>query len=109
MNESQVIKGLGALAQDTRLHIIRHLVTCGPDGAAAGAIASAVGASASRLSFHLNILENAGLVTSKRVSRSIIYAANYDHIGGLFGYLLTDCCGGHPVIAACCTPGTGSC
>ncbi|MBL4906378.1 MAG: winged helix-turn-helix transcriptional regulator [Sneathiella sp.] len=108
MNESQVIKALSALAQETRLQIIRYLVACGKDGAAAGTIGEEVNSSASRLSFHLNILENAGLVTSKRVSRRIFYSASYEQMGGMIGYLLEDCCGNHPEVTSCCMPGTSN-
>ena len=92
--------------------MVRALVVAGPDGMAAGAIGEAVGASSSSASFHLSHLERAGLVTSRRESRSIIYAANYDGLAGLVEFLMRDCCQGRPevcapagvVAAACCTP-----
>lgn len=102
MIESQAIDGLGALAQETRLRIVRFLVRAGQDGASAGAIGDAVGASSSRAAFHLSTLERAGLVSSRKVSRSTIYQVEFDHLGGLIGYLLHDCCNGHPQVAACC-------
>ncbi len=107
--ESQAIKALGALAEQTRLRIIRYLVRCGPEGAAAGAIGEQVGASSSRLSFHLSVLENAGIVTSKRVSRRIFYRVDFDRLGSVFSYLLKDCCNNDPTINACCTRGGKGC
>jgi len=98
VSEDDVLKALGALSQETRLRIVRFLVQEGPDGAAAGTIAEAVDASASRLSFHLSALEGAGLVTRTRVSRSLVYSIRYEQIGGVIGYLLEDCCGNHPKI-----------
>ena len=102
MNESQVIDTMGALAQETRLRIVRYLVECGNDGAAAATIGNAVNASASRLSFHLASLEQANVVSSQRVSRSIIYRVNFDQLGGLVSYLLHDCCADHPSVSDCC-------
>ena len=103
MKESQVIEMFGALAQETRLRIVRYLVTCGSEGAPAAQIGEAVEASSSRLSFHLSALERANVLTSQRVSRSIIYRVAFDQLGGLTSYLLHDCCQNHPVVSACCS------
>jgi DNA-binding transcriptional ArsR family regulator len=58
------------------------------------------------LSFHLKELERAGLITQRRESRSIIYAANYKAMRALLSYLMEDCCGGRPEICdidvTCC-------
>lgn len=108
MEESQALDMLGALSQETRLRIVRHLVRCGPDGASAGDIAGAVDAAASRASFHLSNLESAGVVTTERRSRQIIYRANFARLGGLIAFLLEDCCGGHPDIVACCAPASAA-
>lgn len=94
---------LGALAQETRLHIVRYLIERGEDGAAAGEIAHAVNAISSKASFHLSALERAELIYAERRSRSIIYRARIDHLGALVSFMLNDCCKGHPDIMACCT------
>lgn len=47
-------------------------------------------------------LEHAGLVTSERVSRNILYRADYERLGRLIGFLMSDCCGNHPDVRACC-------
>jgi ArsR family transcriptional regulator len=101
MDETQALDALGALAQETRLRIIRLLVTAGPDGMAAGAIGEAMCATSSRLSFHLTHLEAAGLVQSRRDGRSIRYSAVYGALSGLIAFLMRDCCQGHPEV---CTP-----
>jgi len=44
------------------------------------------------MSFHLKELTNAGLIVSRRESRSIIYSANYEQMQELIGYLLENCC-----------------
>ena len=97
MNSEKVIRALGALAQEHRLAAFRLLVQAGPDGAAAGALAEAVGLAPSSMSFHLAQLGHAGLVSQKRHGRSIIYAADYAAMNGLLAYLTENCCAG----AAC--------
>ncbi|MFJ1311833.1 ArsR/SmtB family transcription factor [Agrobacterium sp. P15N1-A] len=111
MDQRQALIAFGALSQETRLHIIRMLVVAGPDGMAAGALAEKVEVSPSNISFHLKELEHSGLVAAQRQSRSIIYTANYEALGGLVRFLMEDCCSGHPEIcapaaevAACCAP-----
>jgi DNA-binding transcriptional ArsR family regulator len=100
MDRSQARACFAALAQDTRLAIVRLLVKAGDGGVAAGAIAVEVGVSASNVSFHLKELEHAGLVVQRREARSIIYAADYGGLRDLIGFLMEDCCGGHPEICA---------
>lgn len=112
MEEAEALKAFGALAQETRLRIIRLLVPAGASGVPAGQIAEAVGVSASNVSFHLKELERAGVVTARRESRSIVYAADFTSLSGLVRFLMEDCCGGRPEIctpiltdlAACCSP-----
>lgn len=105
MDERQALDAFGALSQETRLRVVRLLVQAGPDGMPAGAIGEAVGASSSNASFHLAHLERAGLIQSKRESRSIIYRANVDGLTGLIRFLMEDCCRGRPEI---CEPALGS-
>jgi ArsR family transcriptional regulator, arsenate/arsenite/antimonite-responsive transcriptional repressor len=92
MKESQALLSFAALAQDTRLAILRLLVREGPDGLAAGAIAETLGVSPSNLSFHLKELERAGLIAARREARSIFYNADYSALRGLIGFLTEDCC-----------------
>ncbi len=114
MNEKQALDAFAALSQETRLRIVRLLVTAGPEGMAAGAIGEAMdGASSSRMSFHLNHLEHAGLVESRREGRWILYSAAYPALSGLIEFLMRDCCQGHPEVcnpalaslSRCCVPG----
>ncbi|ANL34704.1 ArsR/SmtB family transcription factor [Rhizobium phaseoli] len=110
MDQRQALAAFGALSQETRLQIIRMLVVSGPDGMAAGSIAEKAEVSPSNVSFHLKELERSGLITQQRESRSIIYTANYDALGGLIRFLTEDCCGGNAeicapaAVAACCAP-----
>ncbi|MBO9576972.1 MAG: helix-turn-helix transcriptional regulator [Sphingobium sp.] len=106
------VEALSALAQGHRLAVLRLLVKAGPEGLPAGEIAREIGLLPNSLSSHLTILSQAKLVRSHRVSRSIIYAANYDTMRDLLGFLVEDCCGGRPEICEplvevaqnCCLP-----
>jgi ArsR family transcriptional regulator, arsenate/arsenite/antimonite-responsive transcriptional repressor len=94
MEPKYVIQAFAALAQEHRLAAFRYLVQCGPEGAAAGLIADALGIPSSSLSFHLAQLERADLITRVRKSRSLIYSANFPSMQQLVGYLNENCCGG---------------
>lgn len=94
MDSPKVIRALSALAQEHRLAVFRLLVQAGPDGMAAGSLAEAIGVPASSMSFHLAQLSNAGLVSQRRASRSIIYSADYDAMTRLLGFLTENCCNG---------------
>jgi DNA-binding transcriptional ArsR family regulator len=105
MKKSMAITALGALAQETRLDVFRLLVQKGPEGMPAGEIGARLGQPSPTMSFHLNQLRFAGLVTSRRESRSIIYSANFKAMTELLGYLTDNCCGGRPEL---CSPAAGS-
>lgn len=102
MDEIQAIEMFGALSQETRLRIVRFLVESGETGASAGEVGAKVNASSSRASFHLTALERAGVITSERRSRQVIYRANLETLGKLTSFLLNDCCGSHPRVLSCC-------
>jgi DNA-binding transcriptional ArsR family regulator len=93
MDVKETVAALSALAQETRLAIYRLLVQTGPDGLPAGIVADKVGVAPSSLSFHLAQLLHAGLITQRRVSRSLIYAADFAAMNGLMSYLTENCCG----------------
>jgi DNA-binding transcriptional ArsR family regulator len=92
MDEKRAVAALGALAQDSRLKVFRLLVRRGPAGHAAGEISQRVGVPPTTLSFHLAQLSSAGLVTSRREGRSILYAADYEGMRTLMGFLVDNCC-----------------
>lgn len=100
MESENVVRALGALAQEHRLALFRLLVQAGPEGLAAGSIAETLGMPASSLSFHLAQLTNSGLIAQRRESRSLIYTADYDAMNALVGFLTENCCGG----GAACAP-----
>jgi ArsR family transcriptional regulator, arsenate/arsenite/antimonite-responsive transcriptional repressor len=107
MEKTNVVAALAALAQDNRLDVFRLLVQAGPEGMAAGAVATALDLAPNTLSFHFDRLRQAGLVTVRREGRSIIYAAQFDTMNELLGFLTENCCGGALVKcapAAACKP-----
>jgi ArsR family transcriptional regulator len=105
MKTKQVLTALSALSQETRLALFRLLIKRGPEGMAAGLIAEQLGVPPSSLSFHLQQLVHAGLITQRRLSRQLIYSADYTAMNGLMAYLSENCCG----VASCapvCNPAT---
>ncbi|WP_404336043.1 ArsR/SmtB family transcription factor [Sphingomonas sp. MMS12-HWE2-04] len=106
---------LSALAHPGRLDVFRLLVRAGEEGMASGAIARMTGHVPQTLSGNLTILGHAGLVSSRRDGRSIIYTAAYRHMSSLLAFLMEDCCAGNAEIcapladvvtkAACCQTG----
>ena len=107
MSEDQIIKSLAALAHQVRLRVFRALVVAGAEGLTPAVLAEQLGVAATALSFHLKELVNAGLVSQERMSRNLIYRANFAQMDGVLGYLTQNCCAG----AACeldtpvCCPG----
>lgn len=92
MNTANAIAALSALAHEHRLAIYRLLVERGPAGLSAGAIAERIGIVPSSLTFHVQALQRAGLITQRRVSRQLFYAADYSAMDALVGYLTENCC-----------------
>ena len=103
MDQKRVIASLGALAQERRLELFRLLVTAGPAGLPAGVIAEKLAVLPSSLSFHLQQLVHAGLITQRRLSRQLIYSAEYGAMNELTAYLTENCCG-VGVCAPVCNP-----
>lgn len=105
MEINEAAETLGALAHDTRLSVFRLLVQAGPEGLSAGEIAARLEARQNTMSSHLHKLSRAGIVSSERHGRHIIYCADFDAVGALLLYLMEDCCGGNaqvcgPVMAS---------
>src|SRR3954466_11294283 len=109
MKKPQALAALAALAQENRLDTFRLLVRAGPDGMPAGEVAAALGLPPNTLTFHFDRLREAGLVTVRREGRSMIYAARYDAMNALLGYLTENCCqgGAAQCAAPACEPAPG--
>ena len=102
MKTPRVIDALGALAHEHRLAIFRLLVERGPAGLPAGKIAERLGLAPSSLTFHLQNLQRAGLISQQRESRQLIYSADFSAMAELVGYLTDNCCA--ESTAQCCPP-----
>jgi DNA-binding transcriptional ArsR family regulator len=101
MEKTDAVTALAALAQDNRLDVFRLLVQAGPQGMPAGAVAEALEVAPNTLTFHFDRLRMAGLVTVRRDGRSMIYAAQFETMNALLGFLTENCCGG-----VSCAPAT---
>jgi DNA-binding transcriptional ArsR family regulator len=105
MKKTDAVVALAALAQDNRLDVFRLLVQAGPEGMPAGGVAEALGLAPNTLTFHFDRLRAAGLVTVRREGRSMIYAAQFEQMNELLGFLTENCCGGASCVpAAECKP-----
>jgi DNA-binding transcriptional ArsR family regulator len=100
METKPAVASLAALAHEGRLSIFRLLVQAGPEGLAAGEVARRLSILPNTLSASLSLLNNAGLVRSRREGRSIIYTADYAAMRELLAFLMEDCCAGSPDICA---------
>src|SRR5208282_3878143 len=108
MEQIDAVAALSALAQDNRLDVYRLLVQAGPEGMPAGGVADALKLAPNTLTFHLDRLRQAGLVTVRRDGRSMIYAARFDTMNALISYLTENCCQGsaEQCAPAVCKPST---
>ncbi len=104
METKVAVDKLAALAQETRLRIFRLLVSAGPVGMNAGAIAEAMALAPATLSFHIAQLARAGLVSSRQESRFIFYAASFTAMDDLIAFLTDNCCEG----GGACLPKTAA-
>jgi len=112
MENKDAVTALAALAQESRLAVFRLLVQAGPAGLAASRIAEALGLPASSLSFHLKELTHARLIVPRQEGRFVMYAAQFDTMNTLLGFLTENCCGGNPcspVGGQACVPGSADC
>jgi ArsR family transcriptional regulator, arsenate/arsenite/antimonite-responsive transcriptional repressor len=88
----QAVNALAALAHEYRLSLYRMLVEAGPAGLPAGVIATRLKLPPSSLTFHLQNLQRAGLIAQQRMSRQLIYSADFTAMNDLVGYLTENCC-----------------
>jgi ArsR family transcriptional regulator, arsenate/arsenite/antimonite-responsive transcriptional repressor len=96
METTDTVAALAALAQEHRLAIFRLLVQAGPEGLPAGQVAERLSLAPNTLTFHFDRLRLAGLVTVRREGRSMIYAAQFETMNALLGFLTENCCEGSP-------------
>lgn len=107
MENRDAVQLLAALAQESRLALFRLLVQQGPAGMTAGQIAERLGIAPNTLSFHLKELTRAGLLHAQPQGRFVRYAADFELMRQLLGFLTDNCCQGQPCLpveeqAWCC-------
>src|SRR5579863_3072499 len=73
MTKTALVATLNALAQQTRLDIVRMLAHRGGGGMAPGEISRRLGLPLPTLAFHLTTLKQSGVVSSRRESRTVLY------------------------------------
>jgi ArsR family transcriptional regulator len=81
-----------ALGTESRLRIVRLLLSAHPDGMVVTEIAEELDLAGSTLSHHLDKLKNEGLVTVQREGTFLRYAANTETLQELLGFLYAECC-----------------
>src|SRR6059036_366552 len=81
-----------AMGTESRLRIMRVLLSAHPDGMVVGEIQSELGISASTLSHHLDKLKNEDLVKVSREGTFLRYSANADALQELLTFLYAECC-----------------
>lgn len=96
MEIKTAIEALGALSQESRLGVFRLLIREGTEGLPAGEIGDRMNLAPATLSFHLSALRHANLIESRREGRRLVYNARYETISELMGFLMENCCQGHP-------------
>ncbi|NOY84755.1 MAG: helix-turn-helix transcriptional regulator [Nitrospirae bacterium] len=92
MDIKKSIQIFDALSQETRLRAFRLLVQAGANGLPAGALSEALGTPHNTMSFHLKHLSQAGVISSRREGKSLIYSANFESIHALIAFMVNDCC-----------------
>lgn len=98
MDKLDALSSFAALAQKTRLDVLKLLIKAGEQGLSAGEIGDRLSIKQNTMSANLAVLARTNLVSNKREGRSIRYYANFAGIRELIGFLMEDCCGGNPEI-----------
>ena len=83
---------LAALGTETRLRIIRLLLSAHPQGMVVGEIGEELGIAPSTLSHHLEKLKNEELVQVRRESTFLRYTANAKVLEEILAFLFAECC-----------------
>lgn len=81
-----------AMGTESRLRIMRILLSAHPDGLVVGDIAAELGIPASTLSHHLDKLRNEELVKVRREGTYLWYSANVETLQELLRFLYAECC-----------------
>ena len=83
---------LSALGTESRLEILRLLLSAHPDGLVVGDIAGELGIANSTLSHHLDKLKNEGLLQVRREGTFLWYSVDTLALQDLMAFLYAECC-----------------
>jgi len=100
ITDAIIAKKLAVLGHPVRLSIVRLLVRAGPASLCAGHLGQQVNTAPNAMTFHLQKLVHADLVTSHRKGQFIIYSAAFSDLQELANHL---------VGATCCTETPDKC
>ena len=95
LSEAQVVRFadmFAAIGTESRLRIMRVLLSAHPEGLVVGDIAAELAIPASTLSHHLDKLKNEELVSVRREGTYLWYSANTEALQDLLGFLYAECC-----------------
>lgn len=81
-----------AIGTESRLRIVRLLLSAHPEGLVVGDIGGELEIPSSTLSHHLEKLKNEDLVKVRREGTFLWYSANTDALQELLGFLYAECC-----------------
>jgi ArsR family transcriptional regulator, arsenate/arsenite/antimonite-responsive transcriptional repressor len=91
MDNTVAVAALAALGFETRLNVVQLLATVGEQGLRAGELSRRLGVQQNTLSDHLRALAQAGIVTTERQSRSIIYRLNGAVLRDVISFVAQTC------------------
>ena len=83
---------LSAMGTESRLRIVRLLLSAHPEGMVVGDIGNELGIPSSTLSHHLEKLKNEDLLRVRRDGTFLWYSANTKALEELLGFLYAECC-----------------
>ena len=95
MDQKQAIECFSAMAQDSRLAILKLLMRESPEGTRVSDISKKLNIVPSTLSGHLSVLRRSGLLNSRRNQREIFYSADLETINDLMLFIVEECCNGN--------------
>jgi ArsR family transcriptional regulator, arsenate/arsenite/antimonite-responsive transcriptional repressor len=81
-----------SLGAESRLQIVRLLLSAHPEGLVVGEIQATLGIPASTLSHHLERLKHDGLVSVQRESTFLRYRADAEALREVLTFLYAECC-----------------
>jgi DNA-binding transcriptional ArsR family regulator len=90
---------MGALGNESRLRIVRLLLSAHPDGLVVSEIQDETDIPGSTLSHHLEKLRHEDLLTVQREGTFMRYRVNTDGLRALLTFLYAECCGRNKPIA----------